>query len=209
MDNEVDRDSSHVKGNGPGVCTPCTYGVGYCDSTWLQYENLNAALFGLDLPSLHPMPLDWLDEPGVRGQIFQATYREEDGSMNQYDYLETVNNLRCTASFEEYLFTNFEQTIDQWTKFTSSAYNLQLTPEVEVEGTYKGVTVGTTIPPLFTRGSSESNDVSAMERHFKSDEGSVAHTRAECAMYRVKVRKRIIPSKKIRMSLKFKLPTKC
>ena len=130
--------------------------------------------------------------------------------MAQYDYVETTDNLRCTASFDEYVFSTFEGLLNQWSKFLSSGYNLQVGQEVEVSATRSAQfevgnglleelnlltsgkasisgTIATTIPPIFTRGELDSHNATGMETHFTKEEGSVAHTRAECAIYKVKV----------------------
>ena len=164
--------------------------AGFCDSTWLSYPNLNAALFGIDKPSLNPVPSDFVSEPGVRSQIFQATYRDETGSMAQYDWLQTIDDLRCIGKFEEYFFSSFEDTLETWDSFEQTGWNIQAGQSVdvsvsgEIPETGIGVEVGTTIPPMFTRSTSKSNEASDMEKHFNDDQGSVAHSRADCAIYR-------------------------
>ena len=199
LNNEVDNHATYFPDK---PCSTCTSEVDYCDPTWLSYPNLNAALVGLDLPSLNPMPDDWVHEPGVRHQIFQAVEKEAYGNMAQYDYLVTVDNLRCTSSFEQYLFSTFDEAVDHWSKFISSGYNLQVGNEVKVAAGKGGFKIGTTIPPLFTRGSSKSKDASGMKKHFESEGGSVAHTRAECSIYMVKVKKQYLFAKEIDMALK-------
>ena len=162
--------------------------AGFCDSTWLSYPNLNAALFGIDKPSLNPVPKDFVSEPGVRSQIFQATYRDETGSMAQYDWLQTIDDLRCVGKFEEYFFSSFEDTLKTWDSFEQTGWNMQSNPSIDVSVSAEedgvGAEVGTTIPPMFTRSSSQSSEASDMEKHFNDDQGSVAHSRADCAIYR-------------------------
>ena len=53
--------------------------------------------FFVDGPSLTPMPQDFISEPGIRNQIFQSTFREEYGNMAQYDFIQTVDDLRCSS----------------------------------------------------------------------------------------------------------------
>ena len=157
----------------------------FCDSTWLSYPNLNAALFGIDMPSLNPVPNDFISEPGVKAQIFQGTFTDETGRMAQYDFLQTIDDLRCAGKFEEYLFTSFEDTIETWDSFEQTGMNFQWGLELDVSVEYKGVGASTTIPPMFTRSTSKSNEAAGMEKHFYEEHGSVAHSRAECSIYRV------------------------
>merc|ERR1712038_604918 len=110
----------------------------FCDSTWLSYPNLNAALFGIDKPSLNPVPDDFISEPGVRAQIFQATYRDETGSMNQYDFLQTIDDLRCAGKFEEYFFSSFEETLNTWEKFEQTGRNVEVGLETDVSFSVEG-----------------------------------------------------------------------
>ena len=157
----------------------------FCDSTWLSYPNLNAALFGIDMPSLNPVPNDFISEPGVKAQIFQGTFRDETGSMAQYDFLQTIDDLRCAGKFEEFFFASFEETIETWNSFEQTGMNFQWGLELDVSAEYKGVGASTTIPPMFTRSKSKSNEAAGMEKHFNEEHGSVAHSRAECSIYRV------------------------
>ena len=94
----------------------------FCDSTWLSYPNLNAAMFGVDLPSLNPVPNDFISEPGMRNQIFQATYRLETGIMAQYDFVQTIDDLRCTTKFDEHLYESFESLIDGWSEMEQTGF---------------------------------------------------------------------------------------
>ena len=120
-------------------------------------------------------------------QIFQATYRDETGSMAQYDFLQTIDDLRCAGKFEEYLFTSFEETIESWNSFEQTGMNLQIGTDIEVSAEYKGLKASTTIPPMFTRSWSKSNEAAGMEKHFNVEHGSVAHSRAECSIYRATI----------------------
>ena len=165
-------------------CEVCVKESRYCESTYLQYPNLKAALLGLDLPSLNPNPKDHINEPGIRLQIFQPTSRSKDGDMVQYDYLETRRCLKCEANYDEYVFSSFEETIDNWSKFVSSGYDLILDIQTKIKSP-----VSLTIPPLFSRSWSTTDKTDGMKSHFDSDGGSVAHTRAECAIYCVTVNK--------------------
>lgn len=165
----------------------CVNGVGYCDSTWLSYPNLNAALFGIDLPALNPNPEDFIVEPGVKNQLFQSTFREPYGSMGQYDFVQTVDELRCKASFDQYWFRSFEETLSYWSQFQSTGQSLQIGHEVEVSAEVDGIGAKSVIPPAFTRSKSSEHSTSNMEAHFSQEMGSVAHSRAECSIYKVSV----------------------
>ena len=158
----------------------------FCDSTWLSYPNLNAALFGIDRPSLNPVPNDFISEPGVRAQIFQGTYRDETGSMAQYDFVQTIDDLRCAAEFKESIFYTFEEIIEGWSSFAQRGNNIQIGSNTDLTVPLPGgASISTTIPPLFSRSESHSNEAAEMEEHFNAEHGSVAHSRAECSIYRV------------------------
>lgn len=172
-----------ISKNGVNVCVGNS--ADFCESTWLSYPNLNAALFGIDQPSLNPVPNDFISEPGVRAQIFQATYRDDTGSMSQYDFVQTIDDLRCTSKFDEYYFSTFEEVIEGWSSFEESGRGIggsgtDVTVEIPEVGS-----VSTTIPPKFSRSHSKSHEAAGMEQHFNSEQGSVAHSRAECSIYRV------------------------
>ena len=98
----------------------CTGGAGYCDATWKSYPNINSALLGIDLPSLNPVPNDFISEPGVRNQIFQATYREEFGNIAQYDFVQPIDDLRCSMKFDESVYNTFEELIAGWSSMETT-----------------------------------------------------------------------------------------
>ena len=157
----------------------------FCDSTWLSYPNLNAALFGIDKPSLNPVPNDFISEPGMRNQIFQATWRDDSGAMAQYDYVQTIDDLRCATKFDEYIYSSFEDLINGWGLMEESGYGIRLGFETKLKVKGGGVSASASIPPLFSRSQSKSHEAEEMEKHFNFEKGSVAHSRAECSIYRV------------------------
>ena len=153
------------------------------DKYCTRQPNMNYALRGLDLPALNPTfgndpdGSSVVSEPGVRFQIF-----EDQGS-----FIQAIEQLICTAEAKETFYGSFDAIVDGWTHMSSSGYDLQLGNEVSVEIPVPGMTFGMTIPPMFTRGTSESEDASGMDTHFNSAQGSVANTRATCSIYRVNV----------------------
>lgn len=148
-----------------------------------RQPNLNYALRGLDLPSLNPMfgndpdGSGEVSEPGIRLQIF-----EDKGS-----FIQAIEQLTCTASVDENFYSNFEDLINGHTHMSSDGHNLQVGQEISIEVPVEGISFGTTIPPLFTRGTSGSDDSSSIHAHFDSEQGSVANTRAVCGIYRVDI----------------------
>ena len=157
----------------------------FCDSTWLSYPNLNAAMFGVDLPSLNPVPNDFISEPGMRNQIFQATYRLETGIMSQYDFVQTIDDLRCTTKFDEHLYESFESLIDGWSEMEQTGFGTNFDLKADLNFNYKGVGGSISIPPLFSRSQSKRHEAEGMAKLFNNEKGSVAHSRAECSIYRV------------------------
>ena len=59
--------------------------------------------------------------------------------------------------------------------------------DVTIGAEYNGLSAeaSSTIPPMFTRSWSNSNEAAGMGKHFNEEHGSVAHSRAECSIYRV------------------------
>ena len=157
----------------------------FCDSTWLSYPNLNAAMFGVDLPSLNPVPNDFISEPGMRNQIFQATYRDYNEAMAQYDFVQTIDDLRCTTKFDEHIYESFESLIDGWSEMEQSGFGTNFDLKAKFNFDYKGVGASISIPPLFSRSQSKRHEAEGIAKLFKTEQGSVAHSRAECSIYRV------------------------
>ena len=61
--------------------------------------------------------------------------------------------------------------------------------DVTIGAEYNGLSAeaSSTIPPMFTRSWSNSNEAAGMEKHFNEEHGSVAHSRAECSIYRAHI----------------------
>ena len=53
--------------------TYCKKSDSTCDTTWTPVDNLEAALVGYDLPSGNPFASNFIEDPGLRKQIFNAT----------------------------------------------------------------------------------------------------------------------------------------
>jgi hypothetical protein len=53
--------------------TFCLKSEADCDSSWSPIENIDAALVGYDLPTANPFASDFIEDPGLRKQIFNAT----------------------------------------------------------------------------------------------------------------------------------------
>ena len=157
----------------------------FCDSTWLSYPNLNAALFGVDLPSLNPVPNDFISEPGMRNQIFQATRRDDNGAMTQFDFVQTIDDLRCTTKFDEHVYLSFESLIDGWSEMEQTGFGTTFDLKAKFNLDYNGVGASISIPPLFSRSQSKHHEAEGMAKLFNTEKGSVAHSRAECSIYRV------------------------
>ena len=85
-------------------------------------------------------------------------------------------------------FLSFEETLKTWDSFEQTGMNLQFGQEIDVTvgAEYKGLSASasTTIPPMFTRSTSKTDEAAGMEKHFNKEQGSVAHSRAECSIYR-------------------------
>jgi hypothetical protein len=164
-------------------CNVCVGDKPYCDSVWLSHPNLNAALMGIDMPSMTLVPDGSIAGPGVKQQIFQSTYREEFGSMAQYDYITSIDDLKCNAQFEEHEYSTFEDLINGWSSILSTGAGMQLGGPINIEN--KGVTFQ--IPPMMSASHTKSDEHRKLKRHFDNRGGSVAHSKAECSIYLVMV----------------------
>ena len=59
--------------------TYCKKSDSTCDTTWTPVDNLEAALVGYDLPSGNPFASNFIEDPGLRKQIFNATVPANEG----------------------------------------------------------------------------------------------------------------------------------
>ena len=85
--------------------TFCKKSDSKCDSTWVPLDNLGASLVGYDLPTGDPFASNFIEDPGLKKQIFNATkaegdfYQLESGiSVREYKMCdERFNNRVATA----------------------------------------------------------------------------------------------------------------
>ena len=83
-----------------------------CDNTWTPIENLEAALVGYDLPSGNPFASDFIEDPGLKKQIFNATipsenedenYKLDSGiSIREYEMCDDHFKIRLATSIKGY-----------------------------------------------------------------------------------------------------------
>ena len=92
-----------------------------CDNTWTPIDNLEAALVGYDLPSGNPFASDFIEDPGLKKQIFNATipsenedenYKLDSGiSIREYEMCDDNFKIRLATSIKGYkkvIFLNFQ-----------------------------------------------------------------------------------------------------
>lgn len=60
-----------------GLKTYCLANENDCDENWTPFPNMASALVGYDLPKGNPFATHSIEDPGLRKQIFNATF--EDG----------------------------------------------------------------------------------------------------------------------------------
>ena len=92
--------------------TYCKKSDSKCDTTWTPVDNLEAALVGYDLPSGNPFASNFIEDPGLRKQIFNATvpategddgYRLETGiSVREYDMCDDKFKTKLATSLSSY-----------------------------------------------------------------------------------------------------------
>ena len=83
-----------------------------CDDTWTPIDNLEAALVGYDLPSGNPFASDFIEDPGLKKQIFNATLESENDSekykldsgisIREYQMCDTHFKTRLATSVKGY-----------------------------------------------------------------------------------------------------------
>lgn len=92
--------------------TYCKKSDSKCDTTWTPVDNLEAALVGYDLPSGNPFASNFIEDPGLRKHIFNATvpanegddgYRLETGiSVREYDMCDDKFKTKLATSLSSY-----------------------------------------------------------------------------------------------------------
>ena len=89
--------------------TFCKKSDANCDITWTPLDNLEASLVGYDLPTGNPFASDFIEDPGLRKQIFNLTalegdfYRLEPGiSVREYEMCDDKFTTRIATNLLGY-----------------------------------------------------------------------------------------------------------
>ena len=98
-----------------GLKTFCKKSDSSCDATWAPLDNLEASLVGYDLPTGNPYASLFIEDPGLRKQIFNATklegdfYQLESGiSVREYKMCDEKFTTRVATNLFGYKKVSFD-----------------------------------------------------------------------------------------------------
>lgn len=159
--------------------TYCLDSESDCDVTWTPVENLEAALVGYDLPTGNPFASDFIEDPGLKKQIFNATleddhgYRLETGiSIREYDMCDTQFKTKLATSVSGY------KKIAMINALAGSGYDIGIEAQ---EGDHEGA-----LPSLVTLAWENTQDVKNVANFFTLQKGAIAVSEAQCITHKVR-----------------------
>merc|ERR1711974_380942 len=161
----------------------------YCDPNHMHIPNLEEACRGYDVPMGNPNPTRGNSDPGIRNQIFEPMFRNQDGYYQMDRSFVTANTqIKCDATWSSHIYDKMKDYVDG--KANSMATGFGIETGVEIEG-YVSITdadeAKATIPPLFSRAWSTNKDREKIKDFFTRERGSVVVTEAICLTHKVDI----------------------
>ena len=77
-----------------------------CDENWTPFPGMTSALSGYDLPKGNPWAGDAIEDPGLRKQVFNATFEDPDGDYVMESGITMRLYRMCDREFSNYGVTN-------------------------------------------------------------------------------------------------------
>lgn len=91
------------------IKTYCKTSDNTCDDFWTPLSNLEASLVGYDLPTGNPFASNFIEDPGLRKQIFNATIKDSDTyklepgiTIREYDMCDKEFTTKVTTNLLGY-----------------------------------------------------------------------------------------------------------
>lgn len=135
--------------------------------------------------------LSGIDDPGVKGQIFEGM-RQNDQKLMEVngDFLTVHPMIKCDSHWQEELHYNLDSVIRSKIKNSLIGYHSSLGKNLQIP--YRPrltipITVIFQLPTFFSRSSSLDNNVDLVKDFFKLDQGTISVSRASCTTHRVDV----------------------
>jgi hypothetical protein len=160
----------------------------YCDPNYMAYPNLEEAMRGYDVPMGNPNPGRGNADPGIRNQIFSPMRRNEDGYYQLDMRFVTANHqIKCDATWASEVFDNFDSYVEGKMKASTTGLGIEFGPSIKAEVDKPDALSGKSrlgasmsIPPLFSRSWSNTNDIQNVENFYRKEHGSIVITEAIC-----------------------------
>jgi len=165
--------------------TQCKKDKTDCDENWTA---ATAALVGYDLPTGNPFASEFIEDPGLRKQIFNATMPDGDDGYR----LETGINLREYDMCDEKFKTKLATSVAGYKKIAISTSMAEFGFDIGIEaqeGDYEG-----TLPSLVKIAWENTNDVRNLATFFTLVKGALAISEAQCITHKIDVSQFLTPS---------------
>jgi len=160
----------------------------FCDPNYVSYPNLEEPCRGYDLPMGNPSPERGKTDPGIRNQIFNPMYQNDDGYYAMQGSFITANiMIKCDATWTAEVYDSFNDYVKGKMATSSSGYGIQVSPTVDFSTEAIGFDASGTIPSIFSRSSGTGDDVESSLKFFTKERGSIAVSEAVCLTQRVDI----------------------
>ena len=167
----------------------------YCDPNHIAYPNLEEAMRGYDVPMGDPNPGQGMTDPGIRNQIFSPMIRNIDGYYQLNTRFITANHqIKCDATWTSHVYDNFQEYIEGKTRASTTGLGIEVGPSIQADVGANQVLSGQSrlgasmsLPPLFSRSWSTTQDVENIRDFFQREKGSIVVTEALCLTNKVDI----------------------
>lgn len=150
---------------------------------------------GYDVPMGDPNPGQGMTDPGIRNQIFSPMIRNQDGYYQLNTRFITANHqIKCDATWTSHVYDNFQEYIEGKTRASTTGLGIEVGPSIKADVGANDVLSGKSrlggsmsLPPLFSRSWSTTNDVEKIRDFFQVEKGSIVVTEALCLTNKVDI----------------------
>lgn len=165
-----------------GLKTYCLANENDCDENWTPFPNMASALVGYDLPKGNPFATHSIEDPGLRKQIFNATF--EDGEDYVLESGITAREYKmCDTEFTNRGATNMRGYEKAASVSSSAGFGFDIGIEAEEDGgRHEGQ-----LPPVVSIAWQKTKEYEAVRQFIFKTRGAIVISEAQCITHKVDV----------------------
>jgi len=148
---------------------------------WTPIPNMAAALKGYN-PFIADRFVSGRPDPGIRHQIFESTYIDEDGTPQIYGNIKWSNDIHCSVDSTATVARNMQELEEQ-----TREYQYQSDWDIQTANQKTGFILKYKTHSADTRSRTRSSSFAKREKFFQETQGEVFLNEATCAVFKVDI----------------------